>query len=185
VPLAEDFAVKVLNVSVKWFETADLSWHLLWQEDAACEVPGALAAFFQAFDSVQENHSRMAQEEALVRLYGAAGCPQDRSRAKESARIETALSLLRERFTEDISLTDLAASVDLTPSYFCRAFKNAVGLPPHAYQNSLRVARAKVLLEGGKTAGEVAAEVGFYDQSHLTMHVKRLLGATPQALLKG
>lgn len=44
---------------------------------------------------------------------------------------------------------------------------------------SRRVDLARRLLLGGQPAGEVATAAGFYDQSHLTRHFKRVLGTTP------
>ncbi|MFI9384650.1 helix-turn-helix domain-containing protein [Kutzneria sp. NPDC052558] len=38
---------------------------------------------------------------------------------------------------------------------------------------------ARHLLLSGLPAGTVAVEVGFYDQSHLTRHFKRMLGVSP------
>ncbi|ANZ21221.1 Helix-turn-helix domain [Streptomyces noursei ATCC 11455] len=42
-----------------------------------------------------------------------------------------------------------------------------------------RVELARRLLLDGRTPTAVAAEIGFYDQSHLTRHFKRILGVTP------
>ena len=60
-----------------------------------------------------------------------------------------------------------------------RAFSAGTGMPPHAYLVSLRVERAKALLREGRSAAEAALETGFYDQSQLTRHFKRLTGVTP------
>jgi AraC-like DNA-binding protein len=69
--------------------------------------------------------------------------------------------------------------VQLSPFHLLRVFRAAVGLPPHAYQIQLRVARAKELLRAGMPIAAVAVEVGFVDQSHLTRHFKRLVGVPP------
>jgi AraC-like DNA-binding protein len=45
-----------------------------------------------------------------------------------------------------------------------------------------RVERAReLLLTGAQSTVEVAGEVGFCDQSHLTVHFKRAYGITPKA----
>lgn len=61
----------------------------------------------------------------------------------------------------------------------CRAFRAEVGLPPHAYLTELRVVRAKELLVAGTSPRDVAPLVGFYDQSQLTRHLRRVVGTTP------
>jgi AraC-like DNA-binding protein len=82
-------------------------------------------------------------------------------------------------FDTDISLAHLAALVDRSPFHFARAFTNDVGLPPHVYLDTVRVRRARELLERGASIADVALAVGYADQSHLTHRFKRLLGITP------
>jgi AraC-like DNA-binding protein len=65
------------------------------------------------------------------------------------------------------------------PTHLVRAFSGAYGIPPHQYLMSRRVERARRLLLEGRAPGEVAVETGFYDQSHLNRHFKRLVGVAP------
>lgn len=62
-----------------------------------------------------------------------------------------------------------------------RAFRAEVGLPPYEYLTYLRVWRARELLRGGKRVADAAAEVGFYDESQLHRHFRRIVGVTPGA----
>ena len=85
---------------------------------------------------------------------------------------------------EEITLETLAALIHLSPYHFAHKFKEATGLPPYQYVLHCRVERAKTLLMSGQyTISAVAHAVGFASQSHLTRHVKKLLGVTPGALL--
>jgi AraC-like DNA-binding protein len=54
-----------------------------------------------------------------------------------------------------------------------------VGILLHQYQTQIRVERAKMQLAQGVSIQQVAVEVGFVDQSHLTRHFKRFVGITP------
>ena len=59
------------------------------------------------------------------------------------------------------------------------------GVTPHQYLIGVRVNNARALLSAGagkRSMADVAEAVGFADQSHLTRHVKRLLGVTPREL---
>ena len=183
-PASPEFAVKVLNVSADWFDAMELDWRFLWRRQALRESPPALATFLQAYEIVQQNQSRLMQDDALRTLHALLRGNAPAPRVSERRRIDQAVEALRERFTEDISLSELATEVGLTPAYLCRSFTKTLGLPPHAYQISLRVARAKTLLEKGTPPATVAQEVGFYDQSHLNLHFKRLLGVTPSQIVK-
>jgi AraC-like DNA-binding protein len=87
--------------------------------------------------------------------------------------------LLDERLVQGIALDEAAALVHAHPAHLVRAFSGAYGIAPHQYLMSRRVDRARrLLLEGGKPA-EVATATGFYDQSHLTRHFRRLVGVSP------
>lgn len=91
---------------------------------------------------------------------------------------------MRTHLDQDISLEVLAQTVNVSPSHLRRLFKQATGMAPHQYLIHLRVNRAKeLLLTRGFSVNEVAAEVGFADQSHLHRHFKRIFGVTPKAVL--
>ena len=102
-----------------------------------------------------------------------------------SAHVSRARALLDERFTETIDLEALAAYARLDKFRLCRAFREQVGMPPHAYVTHRRVARAQTLLARGMPQAEVAARVGFYDQSLLHRHFKRIVRLTPGAFARG
>ncbi|WP_371796996.1 AraC family transcriptional regulator [Streptomyces sp. NBC_01718] len=87
--------------------------------------------------------------------------------------------LLDERLLEGIALEEAARLVHAHPTHLVRAFTGAFGIAPHQYVMSRRVDLARRLLLDGQPAGEVATAVGFYDQSHLTRHFKRVVGVTP------
>ncbi|RSS81010.1 AraC family transcriptional regulator [Streptomyces sp. WAC06614] len=87
--------------------------------------------------------------------------------------------LLDSRIRPGISLEEAARTVHAHPAHLVRSFSAAFGIAPHQYLMSRRVDRARRLLLDGVPAGEVAHRTGFYDQSHLTRHFKRVVGTTP------
>ncbi len=101
-----------------------------------------------------------------------------------SVAVARSRALLDERLTETVTLSELAAHARLDKFQLCRAFREEVGLPPHAYVTHRRVARAQSLLSRGVPQAEVAATVGLYDQSLLHRHFKRILGVTPGAFTR-
>jgi AraC family transcriptional regulator len=89
-------------------------------------------------------------------------------------------TLMEERLAEDLSLAELACEVGLSPSHFSSLFRNTTGLSPHRYLVQRRLERAQRLLTSTKLSiGEIATMVGFYDQSHLVRHMRRMSGVTP------
>ncbi|MCI3272089.1 helix-turn-helix transcriptional regulator [Streptomyces cylindrosporus] len=87
--------------------------------------------------------------------------------------------LLDERITDGLTLDQAAALVHAHPAHLVRAFSTAYGIAPHQYLNSRRVDRARRLLLDGLPPTEVASATGFFDQSHLTRHFRKLVGVTP------
>jgi AraC-like DNA-binding protein len=98
---------------------------------------------------------------------------------KEKKAIQQARRYIEEYFVQGVSLHELAQHVALSPYYFLRVFRAEVGMPPYAYLESMRIRHAQRLIETGKPLAEVAIEVGFSSQSHMTRHFKKIIGATP------
>lgn len=95
------------------------------------------------------------------------------------------LDYIQEHLAEEISLDTLAGVAGLSPFHFARLFKRSVGTAPHQYLIRRRVERAKELLLTTNTEiAEIASQVGFCDQSHLTSHFKRTYGIAPGAFLR-
>jgi AraC-like DNA-binding protein len=97
----------------------------------------------------------------------------------EPKAIQRARRYIEECFSQGIRLNQLADHVSLSPYYLLRAFRAEVGMPPHAYLESVRIRQAQRLIEAGKPLAEVAVEAGFSSQSHLTHRFKQIIGVTP------
>lgn len=99
-------------------------------------------------------------------------------------QVARAIDYMHTHLNQNISLEVLSQTVNVSPSHLRRLFKQATGMAPHQYLIHLRVNRAKeLLLTRDFSVNEVAAEVGFADQSHLHRHFKRLFGVTPKTIL--
>ncbi len=84
--------------------------------------------------------------------------------------------------TEKMTISELAALLDLTRFHFIRSFKKTVGMPPHQFIIRRRLDRAKELLEEpGSSIGEVAAKTGFTSTAQLTRAFRCGVGTTPSA----
>ncbi len=97
----------------------------------------------------------------------------------EPYAIELAKQYLHEHYADPVTLDELAHQVGLNKHYLVRAFRKAMGVPPHAYQMQLRVARAKPLLVAGQSVSAVAAALSFADQSHFVRMFQRYVGIAP------
>ena len=119
----------------------------------------------------------------LLRHFSAPGPADDRpGGVLPRHKLRAVIDYIHEHLDAELSLDHLAAVAHVSPYHFARLFKNSTGLPPHQYVIARRVERAKELLRDRERLplAEVAAEVGFADQSHFTRHFKRLVGVTPR-----
>ena len=102
----------------------------------------------------------------------------------DDAAVARAREYIHSHVTEAIALDELARATGCSSAYqLVRAFTAQRALPPHAYQIQLRIALGRKLLAAGMHPKNVAADLGFADQSHFTRHFRQL-GITPAAYAK-
>jgi AraC family transcriptional regulator len=96
------------------------------------------------------------------------------------ARLRRVLEYMQAHLDHELSLTALAAVVQMNPYYFSRLFKQSTGLSPHQYILQQRVEWAKRLLADARLSiAAVAQRVGFASQAHLTTAFRQRVGVTP------
>jgi len=80
-----------------------------------------------------------------------------------------------------LSLARLAATVRLSASYLCRAFRHSQQCSPMQYVVQRRLLAAKHLLRHSPAPlSEIALTCGFSDQAHFTRQFRSATGETPQ-----
>ena len=85
-----------------------------------------------------------------------------------------------EHLSDQIPLATLAQLVRLSTYYFCRAFKQSFGVPPHRYHIQRRIEQAKILLAERKhSVTEVGLTLGFSETSSFTATFRKITGQTP------
>ena len=87
---------------------------------------------------------------------------------------------MRDDVRGEVSLAELAQSVNLSVWRLCHIFKSDVGMPPIKYLRLLRMERAKGLLESSfLSVKEIAYQVGLNDESHFVRDFKSTYGYSP------
>lgn len=107
------------------------------------------------------------------------GVASVRTPGNEPCAVARAKELMDSRLAYPPSLHELAEAVNLSPFHFARVFRQATGLPPHAWLKQRRLSRARELLKSDCLPFNVAFALGFSDQSHLNRQFKQAYGVTP------
>lgn len=89
---------------------------------------------------------------------------------------------LRTHLNTELTLTEIAQQFGMSQRSFTRRFKAATGIRATQYWQQLRIETAKELLSSSNlTIQEIADQVGYQDQGHLTRLFKQVLSLTPKA----
>ncbi len=95
-------------------------------------------------------------------------------------QINRAVEYIKEHFRQPISIKDLAAMVNLSVRQFDRKFKDTFNSTPQAFIIKMRIqAACDALRKEGTSIGQIALDLGFYDQSSFTLQFRRHMGITP------
>ena len=95
------------------------------------------------------------------------------------AAVEAFRAYLDDHLFEPVTIAAAAETLGVGPTHLARGFTSAFGIPPHAYVVTRRLEAARERILAGQELADVATEVGFFDQAHLTRRFKRFLGVTP------
>ncbi|QTO45095.1 AraC family transcriptional regulator [Burkholderia latens] len=146
---------------------------------------GLVDAIRNAFFAIHDNEGRLARDQTLDRLLMRLGSQLGKPLAPESNAVPPAIArvrdLLHEQMDGNVGLDELASVAGIDRFRLTRMFQRAFGTSPHAYLVRMRLRAARRLLAAGRTPAQVAADVGFADQSHLGRWFRRAYRITPAA----
>jgi AraC-like DNA-binding protein len=131
-------------------------------------------------DDALEAEGRLHEVADRIRsALGEADRDLDRDDGRTRDIAESLRAYLDARLFDAPTLAEAAADLGASPTRLARAFSDAFSIPPHAYVDGRRLEIARDRILEGRPLADVAAEVGYVDQAHLTRRFKRFLGTTP------
>lgn len=94
--------------------------------------------------------------------------------------IRKALRYIAANFTQKLTLQSVAGEVGISPNHFSSLFHKTVGIPFRDYLSQVRVEESKrLLLYTDYSLADIAAAMGFPDQSNFSKVFKRITGISP------
>lgn len=111
---------------------------------------------------------------------------QEERKEKTEKRItDQVIDYIREHYTEDINRNTLSERFHFSPEYIGKMFRKDTGTSLNDYINSLRVEKAKHLLENTNTKViDIALEVGFDTLPYFSSVFKKYTGVSPAEFRK-
>lgn len=183
-----DWQYKMLFIQPQWLlgleqrelEAVHIPYLLSAGKNEACRLH-----IRQIMQRLRQQADALTIESGLIELLQTLTGPESgdishgRSHRQDHKYIGRVREYLNAHFNEKITLAQLEQEVGISRFHLIRLFKQWNHLPPHRYQNVLRINYAKTELARQRPIADIAAEAGFYDQSHLTRLFIRMVGVTP------
>ena len=179
----------VRNIGEQVGAPADITPRLQWRDPRVHHLAAALGAELEAEDTSDALYAESLCTALVVRLLNSsrdvAADALNSVRTLAPRVAARVIDYIEAHLHQRLSLAELAVQAGLSVPHFNVLFRATLGLPVHRYVVQRRVERAKaLLLEGRRSASQIALDVGFAHQSHMTQWMQRLLGVTPRDIAR-
>jgi two-component system response regulator YesN len=125
------------------------------------------------------------QQQLLVLCREGADLVRRNSLSEGQKVIYQAIDYIKSRLSEELTVSQCAAQVHLSASYFSSLFKRVTGMTVTQYTTAERIHKAKQLLVEGAQVQEVATAVGYEERRYFSEMFKKITGQTPSEFRAG
>ena len=99
---------------------------------------------------------------------------------KKQERIQLLVDFVKNHFTEELTIKDIAEAAHISVSECTRCFKEYTDYSPYEYLIQYRISEAAaLLLQSNQTVDNIAIKTGFSDTSSFIRAFKKRMGLTP------
>jgi AraC family transcriptional regulator len=122
----------------------------------------------------------------LATQYAATGKKVFAPKGKLSAgQLKKVIDYVHSSTHANISLTNLAGCVHLSPFHFSRLFRHTLGISPYQYVLQMKIEHAKkMILHYSGSLSEIAYTLNFTDQAHFSNVFKKVTGICPREFMQ-
>ncbi len=158
---------------------------MLLPENRICSFD-ADETFVQLFDKIVKNmenqstHTILSVSLAIHQILSAMISRSTGALSANQRSIRKTADYLAVHYREPMDLDYLLQTANMSKSYFMRLFRQYIGTTPYNYLLSLRITRAKELLEvTDMTIHEIAMDTGFSDDASFSTRFSAMTGISP------
>lgn len=180
-----DWSYQMLHVELDWLraqqpELAAMAGNARSSDDPALHAHYCAmnTLLFSAATPAAKNEAVLAFLRAFA-LAEATPLPSVPVKGRVDPRLPALLDWLQHAARQDVPLDELAARAGMGRYQLIRAFRNATGMAPRAWQLNRRINASRRLLRDGRSLAAIAQDQGFADQAHFQRMFKAHTGTTP------
>ena len=157
-------------------ELPGFSKNVLYDDEVTCYLRPLHEMLMSGISDFGKEENLLFLISVLIQKYGqpfencVPECPQEIERASE---------FIQQHFSERIYLDQICRYSGLSKSTLLRAFTKSKGITPYRYLETIRINKAKQLLQEGILPIDAAIQTGFSDQSHFTNYFNSFMGLAP------
>lgn len=176
--VAANYADDLMNMRLKVLEFALFAEHLAYES-------GGMTYEFRAREDYLPTIMAISDLDTLKKWFGdkigtATHNVSCKASEKSMSVVETAKEYIQNNYSKDISLDDVSRTVNISPYYFSKIFKEETGEGFVEYLTGIRIEKAKELLNTTEySIKEICSVVGYADPNYFSRSFKKNVGVTP------
>ena len=144
---------------------------------AASDIIAAMKAFFSAHDDAVNSFDTLS---LLFRLLSYLKKPEYGQNTGIAGYITAAEEYMRKNYSRPITVSDIAAALNLSPKYLSRIYSAHTNSTLIAFLTDLRMKSAAVLLRHtGESISQISREVGYKDPLYFSKAFRRCFHCSP------
>ena len=117
----------------------------------------------------------------LIQYFSVHSLPDTPQRSQTNDTIREIITYVNEHYAEKLTLSEIAVQTGFSKEYFCRFFRQHMGIPFLRYVNEVRISHAgRLLSTPDLTISEIMQESGFSNQTLFNKRFKEIYGMTPR-----
>lgn len=171
-------------LEVLWFHVECRADFVMGYEKIKIHQNGELYYLLKSIQAIQSNPDCFGEVLCLLGVFLRRLRQRIKPQPPVSSRMQKVLSCLEERGNTCPTVDELAASVGLERSYFCRWFQKDFRMSPSRYLLSVRMNQACKALMEGKRVWEAAEAAGYRDEKAFSRAFKGYMEISPGSYRK-
>ncbi len=176
--MTESNAKNIMSIRLKTLEFALYAEHIAYRKGGMTYHFTSRQEYLPTIMNMDDLDS--LREWFLEKIMGACQNIVGKREEKSNSIIEMAEEYIKDNFHKDVSLDEVSKTVNISPYYFSKIFKEGTGKNFIEYLTNIRMERAKELLSTTEhSMKEICAMCGYSDPNYFSRSFKKNVGVTP------